>query len=91
MVSRRCQVPPEVQVDPVTLAWNRGEVKTREVMLAFKLAEDGQLDPVVGTAHMGVFSFLPLREERTGLKFVIQADFLTSHGREAVQRDSVWN
>lgn len=91
VVSRRCHVPSEVRADPVTRAWNRGEVRTREVILAFKLAEDGQLDPVVGTAHMGVFSFLPLREERTGLKFVIQADFLTSHGRETVRQDSVWN
>ncbi|HHY95183.1 MAG TPA: DUF3883 domain-containing protein [Firmicutes bacterium] len=91
VVSRCCHVPPEVRADPLTRAWNRGEVKRREVMLAFKLAEDGQLDPVVGTAHMGVFSFLPLREETPGLKFVIQADFLTSHGREGVQRDSLWN
>ncbi|HSW63848.1 MAG TPA: DUF3883 domain-containing protein [Dissulfurispiraceae bacterium] len=92
VVSRCCQVPPEVQADPVTHLWNRSEVRTREVMLAIKLTEEGKLDPDVrGTAHLGVFSFLPLREESTGLKFVIQADFLTAHGRETIRQDSLWN
>ena len=36
-------------------------------------------------------SFLPLVEERSGAKFLIQADFLVNPGREAIQYELSWN
>lgn len=92
LVIDRCfPVPNEVRADPRTRAWNRENVETRRVVLAFKLSNDGGLEAVTGTVHMGAFSFLPLREEPTGLKFVIQGDFLTSTSRETIMRDARWN
>ena len=38
-----------------------------------------------------VSSFLPLVEERSGAKFLIQADFLVQPGREAIQYELAWN
>jgi hypothetical protein len=38
-----------------------------------------------------VYSFLPLGEERTGAKFLIQADFLVQPGREAINYEAKWN
>jgi hypothetical protein len=44
-----------------------------------------------GTAHIGVFSFLPLKDILSGLNFSIQADFLTTPGRGELARDCLWN
>ncbi|RLI85759.1 MAG: hypothetical protein DRP01_05525 [Archaeoglobales archaeon] len=44
-----------------------------------------------GTAHIGVFSFLPLKEVLSGLNFLIQADFLTTPGRSELARECKWN
>src|SRR6266851_230843 len=38
-----------------------------------------------------VSSFLPLVEERSGAKFLVQADFLVQPGREAIQYELSWN
>lgn len=85
-------VPQEVKQDYVTKDWEREGVETREVLVAFKLGEDGNI--IVekrGTAYIGVFSFLPLKEVPSGLNFLIQADFLTAPGRGELARESLWN
>ena len=85
-------VPARVREDYVTKDWERENVETREVVAAFRLDKDG--DIVVeprGTAHIGVFSFLPLKEVQSGLNFLIQADFLTAPGRGELARESLWN
>jgi len=82
-----CTVLKEVKEDYVTKEWERENVDKREVLVAFKLGDDDNL--VVereGTAHIGVFSFLPLKEIPSGLNFLIQADFLTSPGRGEIAR-----
>lgn len=87
-----CDVPSEVSEDFITKEWERDEVRSREVVVAFKLNEKNELEEVEGTAHIGVFSFLPLKEEREiGLKFLLQADFLTAPGREVITRETKWN
>lgn len=91
VMGRRRDVPDNVHADPTTQAWNRSDVRSRQVLVAFKLNDNGELESVTGTAHMGVFSFLPLREERIGLGFVVQGDFLTSPGRVSIMRDARWN
>ncbi len=86
-----CGVPEEVRQDGMTLEWERQEVKQREVIIAFRLNQEGHLIEEKGAAHIGVFSFLPLKEEIEGLKFLIQGDFLTAPGRETLSRKAIWN
>lgn len=87
-----CSVPQEVREDYVTKEWERGNVDKREVLVAFKLGnEDNLVIERKGTAHIGVFSFLPLKEIPSGLNFLIQTDFLTSPGRGELVRECLWN
>src|SRR5436309_14956037 len=39
----------------------------------------------------GVYSFLPLGEASSGVKFPIQADFLVQPGRDAINYEAPWN
>ncbi len=88
----RFDVPSSVQNDPLSIEWERQHVSTREVAAAFKLDQQGHLSKEErGTAHIGVFSFLPLKEIPSGLSFVIQADFLTMTGRGELARECLWN
>lgn len=87
-----CKVPDEVRTDYVTKDWERDGVEKREVVVAFKLDEENNLTKEEkGTAHLGVFSFLPLKELPSGLNFLVQADFLTTPGRAEFRRDCFWN
>lgn len=87
-----CIVPKEVKEDYVTKDWERENVDKREVLIAFKIDEkDNLIKEEKGTAHIGVFSFLPLKEISSGLYFLIQADFLTTPGRGELARDCLWN
>ncbi len=87
-----CSVPPEVKEDYITKEWERERVDRREVLVAFKLDEKKNLTKEKeGTAHIGVFSFLPLKEIPSGLNFLIQADFLTTPGRGELARKCLWN
>ena len=81
---RTAQVPPEVAKDPVLVFYKRQTVTQREVVIAFAVDKDGNLEPLEEASALGsVSSFLPLVEERSGAKFLIQADFLVQPGREA--------
>ncbi|MEM2919062.1 MAG: DUF3883 domain-containing protein [Candidatus Altiarchaeota archaeon] len=87
-----CSVPKEVKEDFTTKEWERENVDKREVLVAFKLDNnDNLIIERKGTAHIGVFSFLPLKEIPSGLNFLIQADFLTSPGRGELARECLWN
>lgn len=89
---RGVDVPNDVRQDPVTKEWERQEVDHREIVVAYRLHDDGNLvkEPK-GTAHVGAFSFLPLKEIPTGLSFLFHADFLTNPGRTEFERESLWN
>ena len=85
------EVPPDVRMDPVTVDAERGDVVKREVAIAFALdpvTED--LKPVDGEFWM-IYSFLPLHEVRTGLRFLIQADFIVHPGRRYLNVEAKWN
>jgi len=85
------EVPPDVSMDPVTVDAERGDVREREVAIAFALdptTED--LKPVDGEFWM-IYSFLPLHEVRTGLRFLIQADFIVHPGRRYLNVEAKWN
>ena len=88
----QCTVPEEVRTDPVTVHWKRANITKREVSVAFRLDEKDDLTPEErGTLHMGVFSFLPLKDVESPLSFIFQADMLTLPGRSELQRDARWN
>lgn len=84
-------IPPDIKEHQLTKRWERDGLNTREVMVGFRLNEDDKLTKEKGTAHMGVFSFLPLKEVPSGLNFLVQADFLTAPGREVIHREAPWN
>lgn len=87
-----CNVPKEVQNDELTIEWERQNVKNREVAIAFRLDENNDiLVEKQGTAHIGVFSFLPLKEIPSGLNYSIQGDYITTAGRADLARDNKWN
>jgi len=87
-----CDVPPQVKEDKTTKDWERDQVNKREVVVAFRLDEkENLIIEEKGTAHIGVFSFLPLKEVPSGLNFLIQADFLTTPGRSELARECLWN
>jgi hypothetical protein len=85
------EVSEEVSKDPITIKWKRGNVRRREIAVAFRLDELGDLSPEAGTVKFGLFSYLPLREEVYNLPFIIHGDFLTGVGRETMNRDAKWN
>ena len=76
----------------MTVRFDRTDAVSREVVVAFRLAQTGELlaEPK-GTLHLAVFSFLPIRDVVTGLQFTIQGDFLTGPGRSSIQDDATWN
>lgn len=87
-----CDVPKDVKEDDITRGWERENIKKREILVAFKLdGENRLIKERKGTAHIGVFSFLPLKEIPSGLNFLVQADFLTAPGRGELGRDCLWN
>lgn len=87
-----CNVPPDVKKDYITKEWERENVEKREILISFKLNDENNLTrEEKGTAHIGVFSFLPLKEIPSGLNFLLQADFLTTPGRGELVRDCLWN
>jgi hypothetical protein len=85
------KVPDNIRADKFTKEWNRDTVEKREIAVAFKLDEAGDLIPITGTIKFGVFSYVPLREEEIGIPFLIHADFLVAPGREMIQREAPWN
>lgn len=92
MLKRPCEVPSHVADDEVTRSAKRSKVKQREVTVAFRVDRDNNLVPLTAVqAYGGVYSFLPLGEERSGAKFLIQADFIVVPGRESINYESAWN
>jgi hypothetical protein len=89
---RASSVPAVVAADPSLEFYKRQNVKQREVVLAFGLDDQGNLKPIEDASALGsVSSFLPLVEERSGAKFLVQSDFLVQPGREAIQYELPWN
>jgi len=89
---RICDVPSNVKNDEITKSAKRSNVKQREITIAFRVDENDNLIPLTAAeAYGGVYSFLPLGEERSGAKFLIQADFIVVPGRESINYEAIWN
>jgi hypothetical protein len=93
VIFRRSQkVPQDVSKDSSLEFYKRQAVKEREIVLAFSVDNSDNLQPIEDASALGsVSSFLPLVEERTGARFLIQSDFLVQPGREAIQYELSWN
>jgi hypothetical protein len=76
-------VDEDVRQDPDTERVRRSEITEREIGLAFTLDSDGNIVPSLGTLT-GVYSFLPIEGEQTGLPFGIFGDFIPSPGRDQI-------
>lgn len=76
---RSAGVPVKVANDPSLEFYRRQKVKRREVVIAFAVDEDRNLKQIDEAGALGsVASFLPLMEEKSGAKFLLQADFWCS-------------
>ena len=83
-------VDEDVRQDPDTERVRRSEITEREIGLAFTLDSDGNIVPSLGTLT-GVYSFLPIEGEQTGLPFGIFGDFIPSPGRDQINYGAKWN
>jgi hypothetical protein len=86
------EVPEHIRKDDVTVKAKRGDVVKREMAIAFELdPRTNDLKPIEETRFWLMYSFLPLTEVRTGLKFLIQADFIVHPGRRYINVEAKWN
>ena len=84
-------VPEELKDDELTRQFRRDNISKRDVFAAFEIDEEGEIKTGHGSIHLGVYSFLPLRDIESTLKFIIQGDFLTNPGRSDILREASWN
>ena len=85
-------MPSEVASDQALEFYKRQHVKRREIVLAFGVDSNGDLESLSDASTLGSLAgFLPLVEERSGAKYLIQGDFLVQPGREAIQYELSWN
>ncbi|AEA13167.1 hypothetical protein TUZN_1702 [Thermoproteus uzoniensis 768-20] len=84
-------VPKEVREDEITRKARRNNARKREVAIAFQVDEaKSSLVPVEAGLQF-LYSFLPLTEVRTGLKFLIHGDFIVQAGRRTLNPEAKWN
>jgi len=86
------QVPEDIRRDPLTEKAMRSDVIKREVAIAFEIDPwEENLKPIEEPKFWLMYSFLPLTEVRTGLRFLIQADFIVHPGRRYINVEAKWN
>ena len=92
MFKKEFEVPEYIRKDGVTVKAKRGDVVKREVAIAFELdPRTNDLKSIEETGFWLMYSFLPLTEVRTGLRFLIQADFIVHPGRRYINVEAKWN
>ncbi len=87
VVSKCFEVPPEVKEEYRVQESGRGKAIVRQVSLAFALDKDGNLKSLSDTL---LYAFLPT-DYRTGLRFVVQGDFILDTQRSRVDESLQWN
>ena len=88
---KKFKVPDDVKRDRFTRNAKRDDVDVREICIAFRLDDKDDPIPLEEARFWGVYSFLPLPESTTGLKFLIQADLIVHPGRRSVNYEAKWN
>lgn len=89
---RTVPVPPEIRNAPETIAAGREQLTGREVVLGFQLDDERKLKKAAGASiYGGIFSHLPLTAEQANLPFIIQGDFVSEGGRDALDEAHPWN
>lgn len=83
-------VDPLVLNDKETARVRRSGIKDREIGLIFKLDGEDNLRLWKGRVT-GVYSFMPIEGEQTGLPFGIFGDFIPNPGRDLVNYGAGWN
>jgi len=83
-------VPDNVRNSPETEEIRRSQVSSREIGLVFGL-EDGSGLGYLPSRLGGLYSFLPLETEQTGLPFGLFADFVPHPNRVTVNEGLRWN
>lgn len=83
-------VDPLVLNDKETARVRRSGIKDREIGLIFKLDGKDNLQLWKGKVT-GVYSFMPVEGEQTGLPFGVFGDFIPNPGRDLVNYGAGWN
>ncbi len=83
-------VPPDIRMDEETERVRRSEISEREIGLVFGLDSEKSLQSLSGKLA-GVYSFLPVEGEQTGLPFGIFGDFIPQLGRDLINYGAKWN
>lgn len=83
-------VQNDVRQDADTERVRRSEIVERELGVVFSLDSDNNLQILAGKLA-GVYSFLPVEGEETGLPFGIFGDFIPQIGRDLIQYGVKWN
>jgi hypothetical protein len=91
LVSKKVPVPPLVASDRTTEEEAcRSGVQECDIGLVFGLDAQGAMTVLQGRLA-GVYSFLPLEGEQTGLPFGVFGDFVPDPGRDIIKYALVWN
>ncbi|MBI2171069.1 MAG: DUF3883 domain-containing protein [Chloroflexi bacterium] len=90
VIRKEVCVPEDVREDEETERVRRSEVPKREIGMVFGLTAKGELERLYGKLA-GVYSFLPVEGEQTGLPFGIFGDFIPQPGRDLINYGARWN
>lgn len=84
------RTPNEIQKDEETERVRRSDILEREIGLVFGSDSENNLTNLSGKIA-GVYSFLPVEGEQTGLPFGIFGDFIPKPGRDMINYGAKWN
>lgn len=84
------RVQDDIRRDTETELVRRSEISEREIGLVFGLDSEKNLQFLSGKLS-GVYSFLPVEGEQTGLPFGIFGDFIPQPGRDLINYGAKWN
>lgn len=88
---RKVQVPPDIRQDSETERVRRSDITEREIGLVFALDSAAKNIQALYGKLAGVYSFLPVEGEQTGLPFGIFGDFIPQIGRDLINYGVKWN
>ncbi|MCL0077389.1 hypothetical protein M1O12_05170 [Dehalococcoidia bacterium] len=88
---RKVQIPPDIRQDSETERVRRSDITEREIGHIFALDLAAKTIQALYGKLAGVYSFLPVEGEQTGLPFGIFGDFIPQLGRDLINYGVKWN